>query len=60
MLLSIRYRGSLRIQPCLLAPRRQGRFAGEASAPQPQKLHTDDVKSVRNLFMRNVPSGEER
>ena len=40
---------NLRIQPFLLPLRRQGRSARRNSAPQRQKFHTDDVKSVRNL-----------
>ena len=37
------------IQPPLLTPPRWGSFSGMTSAPQRQKFHTDDVKSVRNL-----------
>ena len=35
--------GNLRIQPFLLVPGHLGRLPGGTSAPQRQKLHTDDV-----------------
>ena len=46
---TLKISSSLRIQPSLLAPRRLVRLARETSARQRWKLHTDDVKSVKNL-----------
>ena len=40
---------SLRVQPSLLAPWCEGSFTGKMSAPQWQKCHIDDIKSVQNL-----------
>ena len=45
---------SLRIQPPLIAHRRLGRSAREASAIRSQKFHTDDVVSRRQLCIIKV------
>ena len=46
---TLKISSSLRIQPSLLTRRRLVRLSRETSARERWKLHTDDVKSVKNL-----------